>query len=119
MAAEQNALPLRTSASASNSISGICGGPLWRIAMPCSFASDASPSRNRSLTRRHGASIKPPLPSKRKVRRLQRHPALSYQLLPKFMASQSADQSDSSLLLQFIILTPRVTTKGHWPTTAK
>ncbi len=46
-AAEQNARPFFTSGSASNSISGICGGPLWRIAMPFWLASDASPSRSR------------------------------------------------------------------------
>ncbi|MEH2497860.1 integrase [Bradyrhizobium sp. AZCC 1678] len=49
--------------------------------------------------------IKPLLPSKRKVRKVQHHPVLPYRLLPKFMASLCADQSDSSLLLQFIILT--------------
>jgi integrase len=49
--------------------------------------------------------IKPLLPSKRKVRKVRHHPALPYRLLPKFMASLCADQSDSALLLQFIILT--------------
>jgi integrase len=49
--------------------------------------------------------IKPLLPSKRKVRKVQHHPALPYRLLPKFMASLRTDQSDSALLLQFIILT--------------
>jgi integrase len=47
--------------------------------------------------------IKPLLPSKRKVRAVVHHPALPYPLLPKFMASLRADQSDSALLLQFII----------------
>jgi integrase len=47
--------------------------------------------------------IKPLLPSKRKVRAVVHHPALPYPLLPKFMASLRADQSDSVLLLQFII----------------
>jgi integrase len=49
--------------------------------------------------------IKPLLPSKRKVRAVVHHPALPYPLLPKFMASLRADQSDSALLLQFIIET--------------
>jgi integrase len=49
--------------------------------------------------------IKPLLPSKRKVRKVQHHPALPYPLLPKFMASLCADESDSALLLQFIVLT--------------
>ena len=49
--------------------------------------------------------IKSLLPSKRKVRKVQHFPALPYRLLPKFMASLSADQSDSASLLQFIILT--------------
>jgi hypothetical protein len=47
--------------------------------------------------------IKPLLPSKRKVRAVVHHPALPYPLLPKFMVSLRADQSDSALLLQFII----------------
>lgn len=47
--------------------------------------------------------IKPLLPSKRKVRAVVHHPALPYPLLPKFMMSLHADQSDSALLLQFII----------------
>jgi integrase len=47
--------------------------------------------------------IKPLLPSKRKVRAVVHHPALPYPLLPKFMISLRADQSDSALLLQFII----------------
>ena len=45
------------------------------------------------------------LPSKKKVRRVVHHPALPYALLPTFYKSLRADQSDSSLLLQFIILT--------------
>ena len=49
--------------------------------------------------------IKPLLPSKRKVRKVQHFPALPYRLLPKFIASLRADQSESALLLQFIILT--------------
>jgi integrase len=49
--------------------------------------------------------IKPLLPSKRKVRKVRHHPALPYRLLPTFMASLRTDQSDSALLLQFIILT--------------
>jgi len=48
--------------------------------------------------------IKPLLPSKRKVRKVQHFPALPYRLLPKFIASLRADQSESALLLQFIIL---------------
>jgi integrase len=47
--------------------------------------------------------IKPLLPSKRKVRAVVHHPALPYSLLPKFMVSLCADQSDSALLLQFVI----------------
>jgi integrase len=49
--------------------------------------------------------IKPLLPSKRKVRKVQHHPALPYRLHPKFMASLCADQANSALLLQFIVLT--------------
>jgi integrase len=49
--------------------------------------------------------IKPLLPSKRKVRAVVHHPALPYSLLPKFMASLREDQSDSALLLRFIIAT--------------
>jgi hypothetical protein len=47
--------------------------------------------------------VKPSLPSKRKVRAVVHHPALPYSLLPKFMVSLCADQSDSALLLQFVI----------------
>ena len=47
--------------------------------------------------------IKPLLPSKRKVRAVVHHPALPYPSLPAFMVSLRADQSDSALLLQFII----------------
>jgi integrase len=49
--------------------------------------------------------IKPLLPSKRKVRAVVHHRALPYSLLPKFMASLYGDQSDSVLLLRFIIAT--------------
>ncbi|CCE01290.1 site-specific integrase [Bradyrhizobium sp. STM 3809] len=49
--------------------------------------------------------IKPLLPSKRKVRKVQHHPALPYGQLPAFMASLCADGADSALLLRFIILT--------------
>jgi len=49
--------------------------------------------------------IKPLLPSKRKVRAVRHHPALPYKQLPQFMASLCADETDSALLLRFIVLT--------------
>jgi len=58
--------------------------------------------------------IKPLLPSKRKVRKVQHYPALPYTLLPKFMASLRADTSDSALALQFIILTAARYNEGAW-----
>jgi integrase len=58
--------------------------------------------------------IKPLLPSKRKVRAVVHHPALPYPLLPKFMASLRADQSDSALLLKFIIGTAARYNEGAW-----
>lgn len=50
-------------------------------------------------------NIKELLPSKRKVRKVKHHPALPYKLLPGFMAPLTADQTDSAILLRFIILT--------------
>ena len=45
------------------------------------------------------------LPSKRKVRKVEHHPALPYAELPTFMASLAADTSGAARLLRFIILT--------------
>jgi integrase len=45
------------------------------------------------------------LPSKRKVRRVEHHPALRYAELPAFMASLAKDTSTAADLLRFIILT--------------
>ena len=45
------------------------------------------------------------LPSKKKVRQVQHHPALRYTDMPRFMASLVADTSDAALLLRFIIAT--------------
>jgi integrase len=45
------------------------------------------------------------LPSKRKVRKVEHHPALPYAELPTFMASLATDTSAAARLLRFIILT--------------
>jgi integrase len=45
------------------------------------------------------------LPSKRKVRKVQHHPALPYAQIPAFMASLANDTSAAARLLRFIIFT--------------
>jgi len=57
---------------------------------------------NPAVWRGHIAEV---LPSKRKVSKVEHHPALPYAEIPAFWRSLSADTSDAACMLRFIILT--------------